>query len=349
MDKPVQLDSGAVRGDGARPNRWLTYARAVPPKTDLLFTLRLIPMVSAMLARRNIDAAPLLQQVGLPLDAMRGEVTAPLERVQAFMARAAAALGTDLFGIELAEAMPSGSYGLAEFVIRSAPTIADSVRAMCELSSLINPIANMRFVVGEDEGCLHYAVAAQRDMLGAHLNEFSIAYMVRQFKAIQGTAMPLLRVWFAHSRPTGDEQVARYFACPTRFQAADCGFAVSRDVYEMPVRTADPLLFAFLYQQAREHLARSGELDIVTHVVRVLETRLTTGALGADEVARSMAMTPRTLQRQLAAAGTTYREVLAHVRARRRAELLASGLAEAVVAQRLGFSDLRAMRRSLDE
>ena len=119
------------------------YARAVAAKTGLLFTLRLIPVISAMLARRGVDAAALLEQTGVPLDAMRGEITAPLARVQAFMARAAAALGTDLFGIEVAQAMPSGSYGVAEFLTRAAPTIEVSLRLLCEFSSLINPISNM--------------------------------------------------------------------------------------------------------------------------------------------------------------------------------------------------------------
>jgi AraC-like DNA-binding protein len=318
------------------------------PKPGLLFTLRLTPIIGAMLARRGIAIEPLLVEAGVPLDAMSGEVTSPLARVQKLMALAADALGTDQFGIQLAGAMPSGSYGVAEFLVRSAPTIGDSLKFLCEFSSLINPISNMRLVVGDGEGAFHYAVGSERDMLGLHLNEFSISYLVRQFKAVQGADMPLARVWFAHARPSGADGVAQHFGCPLRFQAADCGFAVTTEVLAMPTRTADPALFQFLLQQARSQLARSGELDIVTHLVRVLERRLSTDELGSEEVARSMAMTSRTLQRQLTAAGTSFREVLAHVRLRRRSELLGGGMAEPDVAKHLGFSDVRAMRRSLE-
>jgi len=301
-----------------------------------------------MLARRGVDAAPMLVKAGVPLDAMRGEITAPLPRVQAFMELAAQALGSDRFGIDLAEALPSGTYGVAEFLMRSAPTALDSLRLMCEFSSLINPISNMRLVTTPAGGSFHYAVGSERDMLGIHLNEFSLAYIIRQFRTTQGET-PLTGVWFAHARPRGADAVAEYFGCPTQFQAPDCGFSVSADVLDKPIRTADPLLFKFLHEQARAQLARSGELDIVTHLVRVLDTRLTTNKLGAEQVARAMSMTARTLQRQLAVAGTSFREVLTHVRARRRAELLASGMTETAVAKHLGFSDVRAMRRSLDE
>ncbi|MDB4963574.1 MAG: hypothetical protein JWP01_3573 [Myxococcales bacterium] len=60
-------------------------------------------------------------------------------------------------------------------------------------------------------------------------------------------------------------------------------------------------------------------------------------------------MTGRSLQRHLADASTTFREVLSRVRQRRRIELVRAGLAEPVVASRLGFANARTMRRSLDE
>jgi AraC-like DNA-binding protein len=207
----------------------------------------------------------------------------------------------------------------------------------------------MRFIDHGHEGTLHNAVAAHRDTAGRHLNEAGLAYIVRQFKETLGTAMPIARIWFSHARATGTEDIARYFGCPVRFQAPDCGFAMSRAVLDIVPRTADPLLHEFLQKEARAQIARAGELDVVTHLVRVLETRLRTSQLGADDVARAMAITPRTLQRHLSDAGTSFREVLAHVRNRRRAELLVSGMTEGEIAAYLGFSDVRAMRRSLDE
>jgi AraC-like DNA-binding protein len=321
----------------------------VAAKTGLLFTLRQGPVISAMLRRKGVDAAPLLLETGLPLDTLRGEITAPLPRVQAFMQRVADALGTDQLGIAVAEAMPSGFFGVVEFLLRSAPTLADSLRALCEYASLINPIVILRFIDHGHEGCLHNAVASQRDTAGRHINEAGLAYIVRQFKETLGTALPLERIWFSHARETGTEAIAGYFGCPVRFQAPDCGFAMSRAVLDIVPRTADPLLHKFMQEQARAQLARAGELDIVTHLVRVLETRLRTSELGADDVARAMAITPRTLQRHLVDAGTSFREVLAHVRTRRRAELLVSGMNEGEIAAYLGFSDVRAMRRSLDE
>jgi hypothetical protein len=62
-----------------------------------------------------------------------------------------------------------------------------------------------------------------------------------------------------------------------------------------------------------------------------------------------MATSSRTLQRLLTEAGTSYRDVLAHVRARRRTELARAGVAEPQIATQLGFPNVYAMHRALDD
>lgn len=318
-------------------------------RLGVLFTFRMIPLIAGVLARKGIDAAPLLAEAGLPAEAMRGEITAPLGRIQRFVDLAGDRLGTDVFGLDLAELVPSGAYGIAEFLMRSAPTSEAAMRVLGEFAALINPMGEFRFSAAADHGELHYAIAAQRDTLGRHLNEYTIAFIVKQFGAVLGGPMPLLRAWFSHGRGRDAELIATRLGCPVRFQATDCGFAVSREVLERVPRTADQPLFEFLLGQARAQLSRIGPVDIVTQVMRVVEVRLPSGDVGASAVAAAMATTVRSLQRHLADAGTTYRDVLAHVRMRRRAELRQGGVGETEIARELGFADARSMRRSLDE
>jgi AraC-like DNA-binding protein len=309
----------------------------------------MIPLISAELARRSIDASPLLAEAGLPGDALRGEITAPLSRIQKFIDLAAVALGSEMFGLDLAERIPSGAYGVAEFLVRSAATVEAGFRVITDFATLINPVLRFHYAAEADAGELHLTVAAQRDTLGCHLNEYSIAYLVRQFSTVLGQPMPLARVWFSHGRRRGAETVAKRFGTHARFQAADCGFAVTRDVLVRRMPTADQALHEFLLGQARAQLGRVGPDDIVTQVARVIEVRLPQGDVGAADIAKAMATTVRSLQRHLADAGTAYRDVLSHVRTRRREELRQGGVAEADIARQLGFADARSMRRSLDE
>ncbi len=324
----------------------MTNART---NSNVLFTFRMIPLIAAELSRRQIDANPMLAEAGLPADALRGEITAPLARIQKFIEIAAAALGSQMFGLDLAERIPSGAFGVAEFLVRSAATVEDGLRVISDFAVLVNPILRFHYATEADAGELHFSVAAQRDTLGCELNEYTIAYLVKQFSTVLGAPMPLARVWFSHGRKKDADTVAKRFGTHVRFQAADCGFGVTREVAARKMPTADQVLHDFLLGQARSQLGRIGPVDIVTQVARVIEVRLPTGEVGAADVAKAMATTVRSLQRHLADAGTAYRDVLAHVRTRRREELRQGGVGEADIARQLGFADARSMRRSLDE
>ncbi|MEO8698702.1 MAG: AraC family transcriptional regulator ligand-binding domain-containing protein [Kofleriaceae bacterium] len=316
--------------------------------SSLLFTFRTIPLINTVLARRGIDGAELLAECGLPLDALSGDITAPLGRIQRFVATCAERLDNDLFGLDLADLVPTGTYGMTEFLTRSAPSAEVGLTTFCEHAALINPIGRFRFVVGPEGGRLTYTVAAQRDTLGTQLNEYSIAFIARQLAAVLGPPI-LASVWFSHAGGRRAAAVEKRFGVPVRFGAADCGFAISPEVVARVPKTADPALFAFLLEQARAQLSRLGPIDIVSQVVRVIEARLPHGDLNANAIAAVMATTTRSLQRHLAEAGTSYRDVLAHVRSRRRGELRRGGITDSEIALQLGFADARSMRRSLTE
>lgn len=314
-----------------------------------LFTFRLIPIVGAYLAQRGIDPRPLVLEARLPLQALSGEITSPLTRIRAFIDSVAELTGDDLFGLHLSTMVPLGVYGVAEFLPRSAPDLEVGLRVLADYASLINPIGRFLLLRTPEGVAMHYTISGERDVLGKQLTEYSLSYILRQTEAAVDGPLPIHEVWFAHTRDRHTEALAERFGCAVRFGEVDCGFTLTREVASRRPRTADAPLFEFLLDQARAQLARLGPPDIVTRLIRVLEVRVGTGDLAIEAVASAMASSPRSIQRHLADAGTTYRDVLHHVRTRRRSELLHAGATEDRIARQLGFADVRSMRRALDE
>jgi AraC-like DNA-binding protein len=195
---------------------------------------------------------------------------------------------------------------------------------------------------------MHFSYGGLRDALGVHLNEYTIGFIARHFQGVLGKPLPLERAWFAHGRSEHAEEVARRLNCHVSFQRPDCGFALTSDVISHRPAKADPALFAFLIAQARTQLSNMGGNNVVAQTVRVIEARLAVKEVTAAAIAEAMATTERSLQRHLADAGTSFRDVLTRVRQRRRAELERTGLTEAEIATRLGFANARTMKRSLD-
>jgi AraC-like DNA-binding protein len=278
-----------------------------------LFTFRMIPLIAGELAQRGIDCGALLRDTGLPL----------------------------------AQRNPAGAYAVAEFLVRAAPNIEIALQMLSNAAVLVNPSLRFTFQTDAEEGRLHLSVVGQRDTIGRHLNEYTFSYILRQFASVLEGGLRPTRAWFSHVRERKTDEVAAHFGCSVKFGALDCGIALSRETLLKTARTSDPPLFAFLLQQARAQLARIGSSDIVTQVMRVIEVRLARGDVGVAAVAEAMATTVRSLQRHLGEAGTTYREVLDHVRLRRYEELRRGGVAEADIARELGFADVKSLRRAM--
>ena len=294
------------------------------------------------------DLSDLLREAGLDPKAT-SEITGPHQKVDQLLQLVAKKLGAPLLGLDLADRIPEGAYGVTEFVVRSAPTVREALSALCELAPLVNTSLDMRYVA-DQLGCeVRFAYGGERDALGEILNEYTVAYIAKQFSALLGKPLPLTRAWFAHGRREGHDEVARRLGCPVAFQAADCGFAVASDVIDQAVAGGNPALHAFLIAQGRTQLETYGKRDVISQVTRAIEARISDEDLGAAVIAKALAMSPRSLQRELAEAGTSYRNVVATIRRRRRDELARSGLAESDIATRLGFANAKTMRRSLDD
>jgi hypothetical protein len=275
-----------------------------------LFSFRMIPAIAGMLAARGVDVRPLLQKAGLPEEALRGEVIAPLSRVQQFLDALAEVTRNPLFGITLAENIPSGALGVTEFLMRSAPTAGDGLAILCEFAPLINPILDFRLEKHGDEARLHFAVPSLRDALGVQLNEYTFGLIFRQFALVLGEPLAAEEVWFAHERSEHQTDVGARFGCRVTLGAVDCGLLLRAESLARRPPTSDPVLFEFLLAQARAQIGNLGTRDVISQVARVIETRLSSGNVTAEAIAKAMATTVRSLQRHLADAGTSYREVL---------------------------------------
>ena len=307
-----------------------------------LFSFRALPILVGLLGE---DAPRVFRDAGLASDPGAPELIAPLRRVQGLFDLASEATRRPALGIDVAERVPSGTLGFTEFLMRSAPTLMRGLEVLCEFAPLINPILDFRLDASPRRAAIHFVVPGERDGLGLHLNEYTFALMFQQFSRVLGESWRPMELWLAHERSGDRGAVASRFACPVTFGAASSGVAVDREALERKPPTADPVLFGFLLEQARAQLATLAPSDVAI-VARTIDARLP-GDVSVDAVAAALSTTSRSLQRHLAAAGTSYRDLLQQVRRRKHAALSRSGADEETIARKLGFADVKSMRRSL--
>lgn len=253
-------------------------------------------------------------------------------------------------GLAVAEAAPLGTLTTWDYLVTNGPTLADALRGAQPYHRLVTAAAEGFDLTHDDELTVGFRTTAGDPAIVAAVNEYVLAYYLRRAREATGRPVIPARVAFSRAAP-GNHDVLRdafgtdriEFDAPAdtiTFTAADAAAALPR---------ADPMLADLLRSHADLVLATAKPIPGPLEAFRIaLAAALAGGDASLATVARRLAVSPRTLQRQLAEHGTTWRAEYDLVRYEQAKTLLTEGhLTTAAIADRLGFTDDRALRKAV--
>ena len=210
--------------------------------------------------------------------------------------------------LRLAGEIPAGSYPLLEYLVNTSGTVGEAQRRLVRYFGLMQvPIS---YEVREDEDPVRTIVRSPGNPFGI---EFTVALNV--LHARRETIRPAsLAVSFSHE-PDDVADFERTLGCPVRTRRNWDGLEIPRASWDLPLKRRDSVLQRFLERQADEILARLRRPESAADsLAAALARRVAGGDTGIASVSRHLATSPRTLQRRLAAEGTSYQAVLDRVR-----------------------------------
>jgi AraC-like DNA-binding protein len=177
---------------------------------------------------------------------------------------------------------------------------------------------------------------------GPILTEFLFASFALRARAATEGQFALRAVRFAHpGRPTAAH--ADVFGVTVEFGAPLDELELATAQLDLPLISADPITSAALEARVAS-LTATGRSTLVDRVRRAATPILGTASLAS--IAQALAISARTLRRQLEAEGTSLRTLVDELRRERADQLLASGTPAKEVAFELGFSEPSAFSRA---
>ncbi|MFI1969808.1 hypothetical protein BLA24_03425 [Streptomyces cinnamoneus] len=242
-----------------------------------------------------------------------------------------------------------GALDLLDYLATSAPTLGEAMRLTLRYLPFISTNCRLELVEENDRETTYAFSHFQDGGPATDLSErFSLAVLcIRANEATRQLVRPV-HVGFAQEAPRRHADLAELFSARQRldFGQATGSFTFRTSDLRLPIATADPALHAILRRYA-DTLPLPTPETWESRFRRLLTESLADGTVGLDAMARRLAVSPRTLQRRLADAGTTWRAELDAAR-RTRAEKAArqGGTPVSVLADRLGYSDARSLRRA---
>ena len=295
------------------------------------------------LERLGYDLDSLLESVGL----QRGDVEnpnayiSPRECSMVFI-RANEEGRVPNLALQLAIHTPVGSNPLLDYLIVSSASVGQGLERLARYLRLVNPAIRINFENNRDP-----ARVVVNSAPGPFETELCVSLSLLRFvRETDGQLKPACAS-FTHE-PKDIAEYERVLQCPVRGRASWNGWALSRSAMQVPLRRRDPALGGWLERQAAEIVARQPKGgDVREEVLGILSTQATVGDMRLDAVARRLAVTPRTLQRRLARAGTSF-EALCDQARRAAAEtyLKKTTLSISEVTYLLGYSEPTAFHRA---
>lgn len=306
------------------------------------------PMVSGLQALGH-DPAVVFAAIGLEPRAVDDlDTVVPMRFGAAFLRAAATLTGDDQVGLHLAEHADLRAVEVHYYAMSASGSLGEAYTRLCRYQRLVHETSRIEMVDVRDGVALRHVLPGGR-AAGRQTAEFLLATWVRAGREITGVDWAPAEVRFAHADPGVSTEHTRIFRAPIRFAAPDNAVVIPVDLLALPCRRPDPPLAAFMDRYAGEHaVGRDIEPATTAERVRhVLSARPDAMPPVAGAVARRLHMSVRTLNRVLAAEGTTFRALAASTRRELAERALSHPHASiAEVAFALGFSELSAFHRA---
>lgn len=326
---------------------------ARPTATAALTDCVVVPrFIARAAARDSAEAESLVRAAGLPT-VLRAPDTARAPSAGTFRLWREVLMRTGRADVGLLAGMRyrHGFFDLVDYLISTAPTLGEGLALGAAHVHLVSSNSRLTTVVSGDEVTITYDILRPDDELRGVVAEFVLAVLTEQLRHGTGRALSPTRVSFAHRAPRRTTGYADCFDTATvDFGAPADTITLHRRDLELPMVTADPALAAIIKRSAAAFPPpRKDPGGPLPGLRAAILTQLADGRPSLTSTARRLAVSPRTLQRRLAEAGTTWRAELDAVRRERSAILRRAGAESAQhAAARLGFAETRSLRRAMN-
>ena len=301
------------------------------------------------LESRGIDCDPLFRQAGLDLGALDDpNARYPVEHTTRLWRLAVSASGDPCLGLAVASQVAPTTFHALGFAVLASASVGEMLQRVVRY-----------FRMATDASWLELRQSAEAIELVGHpysggseapapesVDAF-ISLLIRTARGLAGRDLTPLRVELRRSKPAGTDCHSRILRAPVIFDAEDDLVAFARADCERPLdsgnvelaRRSDEIIAQYLQNLAGGTLS----LQVRDRLVRMLPE----GEPSADQVASSLHLSLRSLQRRLAEEDSSYEQLLLQTRE----ELARSYLQDprhaiSEIAYLLGYADASCFTRA---
>lgn len=282
-------------------------------------SINILNVLFSYAATRGFDRDRVLEASGLSnaaLDATDERV--PAQALYAVHRALNQLTHEDDWALSVADALPKGAYGIAEYIFRCQSSLLESLNAMVRYFSLLSDVTALALDPISSGVVLEARhVDPELRMGSVHRNLYQnlLSGLIHVAREITSPDLKPMRVLFPFAPPARRDVYTHVFGCQAEFGADTAQLWFDSESLASQVRAADPNLSRILQRCADELLQQGAGNDaFVVQVRRAIVRELHGGDTSLHAIARKMSTSNRSLQRKLAESGYTFKSLLDEMR-----------------------------------
>lgn len=291
-------------------------------------------------SRLGLDRAGLLAASGLDASQLDNpDARVPLLAQQQLWAAIEQQLGGVEAGLLIGAALAPGQFSVLGYLLQSSPTLSAALQAVQRYQRLAGE--GGEFSLQAEGECLWLVYrAVQPEQAATRTRVLALMAFWQSLMTPLLADFHLLGARFMHAAPDDLDRYTQVFNCPLQFAASDYAIGLPHTLLEQPLAQANLPLQKLLREHAEALLARLPSESLSARVVSLLSAQLSQGEPDRSQLAQTLHLSERTLQRRLADEGSSYQQLLNDTRRQLAERYLRDGqLAATEIALLLGYSE----------
>jgi AraC-like DNA-binding protein len=306
---------------------------------------RMVLRVLDFAAARGHDAEALSERVGISLSALReSDARVPYPVVATLGIHLETVLQDPNWGLHLAtDVRDAKHFDVGVLMLMASPNVRGALERLVRFQRYWGDGDRAQLVPAAGGACLRYVAPSALTRSARHTDECALAEVVLGVRTLTGTTASPRAVRFRHAAPRDVAEHRALFDCALQFDASHVETEWGDDVLALAMPHANATYCHMFESQVSAALGRLPERPGVSAAVRdIARTALSGGRCTLAGTARSLAITPRTLQRRLKAEQTSFEEVVEALRRELALAYLDQDFPLREVAWLLGYRDASA-------
>lgn len=296
---------------------------------------------------QTLNPTALFQEAGLPSDVLEHpDSLIPYHRFALLLKLCAQASNNPTFGLQFGLYQGVGIFGSMLYLVRNAQNVGDALHDLGQYFHIHNNAAEVIVQLQEDHALLCYSSQVEDLPDNRQLSELAAGVGYQLMRTLLGSRWQPSAVLFQHAPLAPLSIYRRLLGMTPRFNSPFDAWMFNTRLLSVPLIDADQALHRLIQQHLDALNGMEGN-ELPDYVQRLLRNLLPCGRATVEYIANVIKLSPRSLQRHLAQAGTSFQQILDQTRQAMTVRYLKeSDLTLIQIAGILGYSDQSAFTRA---